>query len=91
LVITAYVFFAASFIKRERLQREQLRESIRSLCDDLRLAGDYTIDDFDLLYELDELERIIQLLQAQPAGRRKLQFAVDVLEKEEKAHAKAHS
>src|SRR5262245_15237195 len=81
LLVAAYVFLASYFVKRERLRRKQLREEVRSLSDDLTLEGDFTIDDFDLLYDVEELEQIVALLKAMPAGQRSLQIAFDMMEK----------
>ena len=80
LLFAAYSFLASYFVKRERLRRAQLREEARSLCDDLALQGDFTVDDFDLLYEVEELEQIVGLLKAMPIGQRRLQAAVDAVE-----------
>ncbi len=78
----AFAFLVSYFQKRERLKREALREAIRTLSNDLTLSGDFTIDDFDLLYEVEELEQIVSLLMEMPEGQRKLQVAVDVVENE---------
>jgi hypothetical protein len=80
LLVAAYAFLASYFVKRERLRRKQLRDEARSLCDDLTLQGDFTIDDFDLLYEVEELEQIVELLKAMPIGQRRLQAAVNAVE-----------
>jgi hypothetical protein len=82
LPFVAYAFLASYFVKRERLRRKQLKEEVRSLCDDPTLKGDFTIDDFDLLYEVEELEQIISNLKGMPMGRRRLQTAVDAVEKQ---------
>jgi hypothetical protein len=82
LLVAVYAFIASYFVKRERLRRKQLQEEIRSLCDDLTLQGDFTVDDFDLLYEVEELEQIISNLKEMPIGGRKLQTAVYAVEKQ---------
>lgn len=82
LPFVALGFLASHFTKRERLRRETLREEIRALSNDLTLRGDFTIDDFDMLYDVEELERIILMLKEMPEGQRKLQLAFDVLENE---------
>jgi hypothetical protein len=82
LLVAVYAFIASYFVKRERLRRKQLKEEVRSLCDDPTLKGDFTIDDFDLLYEVEELEQIISNLKGMPMGRRRLQTAVDAVEKQ---------
>ena len=82
LLSAAFAFIALYFVKRERLRRKQLLEEARSLCDDLALQGDFTIDDFDLFYEVEELEHIVKLLKAMPIGQRRLQVAVDAVEQQ---------
>lgn len=72
LPFAAYAFLASYFVKRERLRRKQLQEEVRSLCDDLTLQGDFTIDDFDLLYDVEELEQIVEFLKTMPVGQRRL-------------------
>jgi hypothetical protein len=62
------------------LRRNQLREEARSLCDGLTPQGDFAIDDFDLFYEVEELEQIVELLKAMPVGQRRLQAAVNAVE-----------
>ena len=81
-LFAAYAFLSSYFAKRERLRKKQLQEEIRSLCDDLTLPGDFTIGDFDLLYDVEELEQISSKLKGMPIGRRKLQTAVDTVEKQ---------
>ncbi|HKQ74588.1 MAG TPA: hypothetical protein VJ810_12930 [Blastocatellia bacterium] len=81
LLFAAYAFLASYFVKRERLRREQLREEIRGLGDNLILKGDFTVDDLDLLYKVEELEQIVVLLKAMPTEQRRLQAAVDAVEK----------
>lgn len=63
-------------------EKRKLREEIRGLSDDLTLKDDLTVEDLDLLYELEELEQIISYLKGMPIGRRKLQTAVDEVEKQ---------
>jgi hypothetical protein len=82
LLVAVYAFLASYFVKRERLRRKQLQEEIRSLCDDLTLQSEFTIDDFDLLYDVEELEQILSNLTGMPIGRRKLKTAVDTVEKQ---------
>lgn len=82
LLAIAYAFLAAYFVKHERLRRKQLLEEVRSLSDDLALEGDFTIDDFDLLYDVEELEQIVSNLKEMAKGQRKLQTAVDMVEKQ---------
>jgi hypothetical protein len=81
-LFAAYAFLSAYFVKRERLRRKQLQEEVRRLCDDLTLQGDFIIDDFDLLYDVEELEQIISNLKGMPIGQRRLQTAVDAVEKQ---------
>jgi hypothetical protein len=64
------------------LRREQLREEVRSLRDDPSLQGEFAIDDFDLLYDVEELDQIVALLKATPGGQRGLKIAFDVMEKQ---------
>jgi len=80
LLFAAYAFLASYYVKRERLRRNQLREEARSLCDGLTPQGDFAIDDFDLFYEVEELEQIVELLKAMPVGQRRLQAAVNAVE-----------
>jgi hypothetical protein len=86
LLLTSYGALAGYFFKREWLseiqRRKQLRDEIRSLCDDLSLQYAFSIDDFDLLYEVEELEQIIALLKAMPISHRRLQVAVDSVEEQ---------
>jgi hypothetical protein len=82
LLVAVYAFIASYFVKRERLRRKQLQEEIRSLCDDLTLQSGFTIDDLDLIYDVGELERILSNLTGMPIGWRKLQTAVDAVEKQ---------
>jgi len=82
LLFAAYSLLASYFVKRERLRKEQLREEVRSLGDDLTLQGAFTVDDFDLLYEVEKLEQIVGLLKAMSIGQRRLQAAVDAIEQQ---------
>ena len=82
LPFAAFAFLVSHFVKRDKLKREALKGNIRTLSNDLTLQGDFTIDDFDLLYDVEELERIILMLKEMPEGQRKLQLAFDVLENE---------
>jgi hypothetical protein len=80
LLCAAYALTNLYLIRRERKRKETLKEEIRELSDDLTLRGDYTVDDFDLLYEAGDLERISSTLKTMPDGQRKLQAAVDQLD-----------
>ncbi|MEP7337959.1 MAG: hypothetical protein ABI977_09465 [Acidobacteriota bacterium] len=79
-VLCGYVI--SYLVKREKRRKEALREEIRALSNVQTLEGDFTIGDFDLLYDVDELKRLVSILKEMPEGQRKLQTAVDVVEKE---------
>lgn len=81
LFFAAYGFLVAHLVKRARLKGEQLKKEIRELSDDLTLQDDFTVDDLDALYEVEELEQIVATLKAMPIGQRKLQDAVEAIEK----------
>jgi len=82
LLCAAYAWANIYLISRERQRKEKLREEIRNLSDDLTLNDDLTLGDLNLLYEVEELEQIISNLKGMPIGRRKLQTAVDAVEKQ---------
>ncbi|HEV2664596.1 MAG TPA: hypothetical protein VG324_06785 [Blastocatellia bacterium] len=82
LLCAAYASANIYLIRRERERKEKLREEIRNLSDDLALKDDLTIEDLNLLYEVEELEQIISNLKGLPIGRRRLQTAVDAVEKQ---------
>lgn len=79
LLCVVYVFSNVYLIKRERQKKENLREEIRELSDDLTLEDEFSTDYLDLVYEVEELEQIISNLKGMPAGQRKLQAAVDAV------------
>lgn len=80
LLCAVYGLVSAYLLGRERQRKQKLKEEIRLVSDDLTLQSDYTVDDFDLLYEVDELEQLISKLKTMPKGQRTLQAAVDAVE-----------
>jgi hypothetical protein len=82
LPFLAYAYLAFRFIKRERLRKDELREEIRRLGDDLAMEDDLTVDNLHWLYQVEELERILGLLKAMPVGQRRLQSAIDAVEQQ---------
>lgn len=82
LLCAAYAWANAFLLRRERQRKGKLIEEIRALSDDLTLEADLTVEDLGLLYEVEELEQIISLLKGMSIGQRKLQTAVDAVEKQ---------
>jgi hypothetical protein len=67
-------------IKYREERKGQLKNEIIEISDDLRLEADDTVDDLIFLYDVPELERLVQIIKSKPKGHRRLLVALNELD-----------
>lgn len=67
-------------VKYKEERKEQLKKEIMDVSDDLTLEADDTVDDLVFLYDIPELERLVQIIKSKPKGHRRLIVALNELD-----------
>lgn len=69
--------------KIENRKKDELKEQLLRISDDATLEDGDTIDDYAVVCDVEELERVLTALKEMPEGKRKLQTAfLTVLDQE---------